>query len=545
MTLDATGFTPKNLTTIQTELEASFRKEFGADLLLTPDTLHGKLVGIFAEREDSQYQLLQALYDSFSPATASGISLDRVSSITGVARNPATRSTSPVYLAGDVSTVIPIGTIIGVDNSTVRFRTTAEVTLSVTDDVSIASASPVSCTLVQAAGTATATATTHGMPNGAIVTIAGANEPEYNITAKIFNVSANNFDYTVDAGADSPATGTITFVDEGLAQEPGGTLVTVRAVAHGLIAVDLRQIVLATETDYNRVFAVVTVLDANHFTWEGTQTFSATPATGAFEGKEANLANVESVALGNIAGLAHSINDIINAISGWEGADNLNDATTGVALETDTALRTRRESALQGLGNATLEAIAADMLLVPGVTSVFVFENDTDVTSGIRTPHSIEVVLLGGSDPVIAPALFNTKGAGIATVGTSSENHTDSQGTVHVVKFSRPTIRDIWIEINVTVDADYPADGDTQVKNALTAFGVANYGIGADVIPIPQLIGAVDLIPGIRDILIGVLDVADGAGDPSPVPGTDDGSITISETNIAKFDNARITVTQV
>ncbi len=544
MTLDATGFTPKNLAGIKTELETSFRKEFGATLLLTPDTLLGKLIGVVSEREDEIWQLLQALYDSFSPETSSDISLDRISSITGVVRNPATRSTAFLYLAGTNGTVIPLGTIVGVEDSVNRFRTLAEITLVITDDFTIASDVPVSCTITRSGSTATVTATAHGLPNGAIVTILGADQSEYNITAVISNVAANTFDYTVSGTPTTPATGTITFIDEGAAQDPNGTTIVIRAVAHGLVATDIRMMTGANESNYNRVFTVVSALDVDHFTYEGTITFSATPATGSFVGKHANLISAEAVSTGVISGLAHTINDIINAISGWDAVDNLNDATAGVAVETDAALRVRRTAALQGLGNATLEAIRADLLLVTSVTVALVFENDTDFTIGIRTPHSIEAVVSGGADQDIWDALFDSKAAGIATVGTESGTHTDSQGVIHTVNFSRSTVRDIWIEINVTVNSDYPADGDTQVQNALKAFGDTHV-IGQDVVPIPQLIGAVDGIPGIVDVLIGVLDTADGGGDPSPTPGTDDGLITIAETAIAEFDTARITVTQV
>ncbi len=542
MTLNTAGFTPKTLIEIETELDAKLRERFGATLLLTPDTALGKLKTTNAEREEQLWQLLQALYDSFNPITASDVSLDRIAAITGVERNPATRSLGLLYLAGDTATNIPIGTLLGVEDSNERFRTTAVLVLADTDDFTIVSAAGVSVTLVQVAGTATATATAHGLPNGAIVTISGANETGYNITAKISNVSANAFDFTVDSGTVSPATGVIEFIDEGLAQDPDGTIVTVRSVAHGLVAADIRMIIGATEAIYNRVFSVVASLDVDHFTYDGLVDFNVFPATGGYEGKHANSVAIESVSTGIIAGLAHTVNIIINAISGLDEVDNIGDVTTGVAVETDATFRVRRTTALQGLGNATLEAIRGDMLLVPGVTVVFVFENETDITQGIRTPHSIEVVLDGGVDTDIATALFNTKGGGIATVGTNSANHTDSQGTVHSVAFSRPAIRDIWIDIDVTVDAEYPADGDTQVADALKAFGDANYGIGDDVIPLPELVGSIALIPGIRDVAIGVLDVPDGDPDPGPIPGTDDGPITIAETDVAEFDTGRITV---
>lgn len=544
MTLDSTGFTPKALDEIKSETEISFRKEFGPTLLLTPDTILGKMIGVNSEREDQIWQLLQSLYDSFSPDTASDISLDRIASITGVSRNPATRSLVSLYLAGNNGTSIPIGTIVGVEGSVNRFRTLTLISLTDALDFAIASATPVSCTITRSGGTATVMANGHGMPNGAIVTISGADQADYNVTAKISNSLTNTFDYPVANAPTTPATGSITFVDEGLAQDPAGTLVTVRAVAHGLSASDIRMIAGATQSEYNRVLSVVASLDVDHFTFEGTVTFPATPATGSYEGKEANLVTAESVDTGAIAGLEHTINDIINSISGWVGVDNLTDAVLGAVVEDDATFRERRRSALQGLGNATLEALRGDMLLITGVTAASIFENDTDLIIGIRTPHSIEAVVSGGADQDIWDALFDSKAAGIATVGAESGSHTDSQGTIHTVKFSRPTIRDIWIEINVTVNSEYPADGDTQVANALKAFGDTHV-VGQDVIPIPQLIGTIDQIPGILDVAIGVLDTADGGPDPSPTPGTDDGPITISETDIAEFAVSRITVTQV
>jgi hypothetical protein len=67
-----------------------------------------------------------------------------------------------------------------------------------------------SVTIVQSGGTATVTHTAHGMFNNDVVVIRGANEDEYNGNHTITNVSTNSYDYTVDTGASSPATGSIT-----------------------------------------------------------------------------------------------------------------------------------------------------------------------------------------------------------------------------------------------------------------------------------------------------------------------------------------------
>ena len=68
-----------------------------------------------------------------------------------------------------------------------------------------------SVTLEQTGGTATATATAHGYLVGDTVVIADAVETEYNGTHTILTVpDADTFTFSVDSGASSPATGTIT-----------------------------------------------------------------------------------------------------------------------------------------------------------------------------------------------------------------------------------------------------------------------------------------------------------------------------------------------
>lgn len=61
--------------------------------------------------------------------------------------------------------------------------------------------------ITQTAGTATVSHTAHGLATGDYVVIRGATEEEYNKQAQITVTGANNYTYTVDSGASSPATG--------------------------------------------------------------------------------------------------------------------------------------------------------------------------------------------------------------------------------------------------------------------------------------------------------------------------------------------------
>lgn len=62
--------------------------------------------------------------------------------------------------------------------------------------------------LTRVGTTATATSPNHGLSNGNTVTITGANDTLYNLTASISNVTTNTFDYTVSVSAITPDTST-------------------------------------------------------------------------------------------------------------------------------------------------------------------------------------------------------------------------------------------------------------------------------------------------------------------------------------------------
>ena len=539
--LSATGLTIQPATEIVTEMEAAFRTQFGAGMLLGTDTPEGKIIGVIAERAALVQQLAQAVYDAFDPTSASGVSLERIAALTALTRVVATPSLVSLYVGGTPSTLIPALSLVAVQDSEEQFRTLADVTLGANGDIPLSTGTAgISISTITRVGTV-ATATTaapHGLLAGMVVTVSGANEADYNATAEIENVGASTFDYNMNNDPGGSATGTLVHQDEGLATDhiTFSTIVG-RSVAHGLTTGEFVVISSADETGYNGLYPV-TVLDVDHFEVTPFVTPTVTPATGSYNADEAVAVQAESVNTGPIVGAARLITTIVNAISGWDFVDNIDAAVLGKNVETDAEFRTRRLAALLGLGNATLDAIRGDLLTAANVSQALVFENDTDLTVSGRPPHSVEALVVGGADQGIAVALFASNAGGIATFGTEGPFVvTDSQGTDHNVAFSRPAERDIWLEIDFTVDAEFPADGLTQAEDAVLAYGAA-LNIGDDVIVYPQLVGTVDQIPGILDMVIRIADTVDGGSDPNP---TLDNNITIDETEISAWDRIRLT----
>ncbi len=234
---------------------------------------------------------------------------------------------------------------------------------------------------------------------------------------------------------------------------------------------------------------------------------------------------------------AYAINTIDTPVSGWENVVNLLDADLGSNEETHEELRVRRELELGEQGVSIPDAIRAEMIGDDGpddVTSCTVFFNNTDATDGDSIPpHSVEVMVRGGEDQAIWDQLFQSVAGGIRTHGDEVGSAVDSQGTSHVMKFTRPEELLVYIIITVEVDElSYPADVADQVKAAIVAYG-DELGIGRDIRARP-LGAACMAISGVLDateVLIGV----------APAPATE-ATVTVTNRQLALYDTSRITV---
>jgi uncharacterized phage protein gp47/JayE len=245
---------------------------------------------------------------------------------------------------------------------------------------------------------------------------------------------------------------------------------------------------------------------------------------------------------GVITAASGDIATIATPIGGWSGVINLSAATAGTDAETDGDFRLRREQELAAVGQTTADAIRADLLELPGVTSVTVFMNVTDATDiyGVP-PHAVEAMILGGVAQDIVDALFGSCiAAGIATYGTSSGTATDSEGTTHAINYTRPADVPIYVDITYTYDAlTAPSDHEAQVKAAVVAFGALQKA-GKDAVA-SQIGAQAFKVAGVIDVprsgSLGGCLIKTSAGP------TADTTIAISRSQLATYDAAHITVT--
>lgn len=231
----------------------------------------------------------------------------------------------------------------------------------------------------------------------------------------------------------------------------------------------------------------------------------------------------------------------------------------GQAEETDEELRDRATSASGKGGAATIDALIGTALNVTGVTSVTLFENDTDTDntgSGGLPPVSFELVINGGDTEDIAQAIFDEKAATARDYGGANGTDTtdtatainDQQFTIH---FSRPTVQTVDISLDLVHDGTYA--GDKKVRDAIVKYiggtdtdgsPVVGLDVGEDVninrleSRIMDVTGVVGVdssdttyTPSTTSDSNGLEVISIGSNEVAETDGTD-GSITISKTQI-------------
>jgi len=246
-----------------------------------------------------------------------------------------------------------------------------------------------------------------------------------------------------------------------------------------------------------------------------------------------------ATATGAVKAPSGTLTVIETPVTGWESCTNALDEITGAVIESDPDFRLKRVEEIATAGRSTINAIIARLGKVENVKEVFVFENDTDIVDvDGRPPNSLDIVVQDGDDQEIADAILDSKAGGITLIGDVTKISYDSKGFAKTMKYSRPTVVPIYVELDLTVDSnEYPADGEDQVKAAIVAWG-DGLGIGKDIIVhgSNSLEASFGSVPGITDI---VIRVGKTAG-----PTLED-NIVIEPREISDFDTSLITIVEV
>jgi uncharacterized phage protein gp47/JayE len=438
------GFVPKRLPEIKTDIEAQLETVFGA-INKSPESVFGQIIGVLSKPLADLWEQLEHVYFSQYPDTAEGISLDYAARLTGITRRPATYSQGIAALRGDAGTTIPQTTQFQTDVTKYVFQTTADV-------------------IIQKAA----------------------------IAAIYINVeeAQDGVEYVIEVDS----------VEHSVTAPGGSTKASIATLLHNKLIAECPAILDSLDLGNGALYLT-----------EKAGSFSIEVVARNLGGDIDGLifwctpAAIQALEKGNLPAPAGALVEIVTPVTGMDAVNNFLAVEPGRDIETDAEYRLRRSQSLAVAGAATVEAIRARILdPVRGVADVldaFVFENDTDAVVEGRDPHSIEVVVSGGDEQDIADFLWLVKAGGIKTVGQIPKTVTDSMGVEHIISFSRPLERNVWIRIGVhtySEEGTFPDDGEEQIKEKLLEYG-ETVSIGTDLI-FQRLYPPVFQVPGISSV---------------------------------------------
>lgn len=198
---------------------------------------------------------------------------------------------------------------------------------------------------------------------------------------------------------------------------------------------------------------------------------NAEPMVSTTEGQTTVQVRFEAMETGPVAANAGTLTTRETLVSGWVSVTNPKDAELGARIESDAAYRARREDELFAQGGGTVDGIRADLLQLGTVIAAAVIENVDDITvNGVPAKSFVAIVRStpgAGDEQAIGDCIWSNKPAGIQAFGNIRVDVVDSAGDPHVVWFARPVVREVYIALRLTTNANYL--GDTAMREALRA----------------------------------------------------------------------------
>lgn len=261
----------------------------------------------------------------------------------------------------------------------------------------------------------------------------------------------------------------------------------------------------------------------------------------------------QSVETGPIPCPANTLNIILDNINGLETAINPSAPSLGQELESDDEFRNRIKNSLNINSIAILSAIKSNLESLAGVADSYCYDNYTtaqETIDGVKVPaHSLLACVEGGNTAEIAKVLYEKK-----TIGTGyilASNNTDfnvitetvtdeSYGTQYTVRFMRPVLSSVDVDITVKRQGFSGSDLEQSVKNAVMQWyngevdGVDGIKIGKSFSPF-EISAAVSAV--IPEIFITNVGVCTHGGTPSS------STLTFGAVHKADLVESNITVT--
>ncbi len=254
---------------------------------------------------------------------------------------------------------------------------------------------------------------------------------------------------------------------------------------------------------------------------------------------------------GAVNALAGTLTTIGTPTAGWTSVTNPSAASVGQPVELDSELRSRQAVSVELPSLTPLAGTIAAVLAVPGVTRINPgtggfpnpIENPTSAVDSFgNPPHSITMVVEGGTDLGVATAIYNKRGIGPFTNGTGgggvtvaiTDPHT---GVITNIGFQRPVSVDIYVTVTTSLLAGGTPTDQTRMHDAIVLF-LNSLQIGKNVNYGSLIAAAMSVNPDPTKPIITVETLFLGTS-PSPGGTTD---VTIDFNKVAHGDPAKVIV---
>ncbi len=200
-----------------------------------------------------------------------------------------------------------------------------------------------------------------------------------------------------------------------------------------------------------------------------------------------NTVTVFAEDFGAVVALENTINEQATIILGVTSVNNPAAATVGTDEETDQELRIRRQRSTQNPSTSTVGGLFSVLGNLTNVTDLAIYENDTDEFDNelLLEPHSIWIVIEGGSVVDIVEAVIKNKTMGTGLKGDVTGDYTETvtvggltYTNTTTVQFDRPVVQNVSVRVNIRGD-----DGSTPNQQLIKqALADTNFVVGDELV---------------------------------------------------------------
>lgn len=174
------------------------------------------------------------------------------------------------------------------------------------------------------------------------------------------------------------------------------------------------------------------------------------------------LLSFRAAELGSVTALPNTINIMETVLLGVSGVNNpANNYITGNQGETSAQFRQRRNQAMAVAAQGFDDAIESQMLNLENVTQCKVYDNRIDEIENEIPPHTVWVIVEGGTPEEIGRIIYNNLPPGIPMKGTQSVSISKTNGQIQVINYDLPTAVPLYVRAtiknfaNTNIDINY------------------------------------------------------------------------------------------